>query len=114
MRIPGTPVTLGTSVPLKGNAPSDKIRYLDLQIDSTPSGADIYVNGVLSGSTPGLVSIPFDKAWFGKAKGSAQLALTHPGYRAEGLRLFAVGKAISRTEKGQPIDALVVPLRPNE
>jgi hypothetical protein len=61
-----------------------------------------------------MVSIPFDKAWFGKAKGSAQLALRRPGYRVEGMRLFAVGRGVSRTEKGTPLDVLEVTLRPND
>lgn len=99
-------------MPLKGNSRADKTRYLDLRIESTPPGADIYVDGILTGSTPSTVSIPFEKAWFGKAKGSAQIALRHPGYLAEGVRVFAVGKEISRTADGEPIDVLDLTLRP--
>lgn len=112
VRIPGTPVSVGTSVPLKGNTRADKTRYLDLRIESIPPGADIYVDGVLSGSTPATLSIPFEKAWFGRAKGSVQLALRRPGYLAEGVRVFAVGKEICRTAEGEPIDVLEVELRP--
>lgn len=112
VRIPGTPVSVGTSVPLKGNTRADNTRYLDLRIESTPPGADIYVDGVLSGSTPATISIPFEKAWFGRAKGSAQIALRRPGYLAEGVRVFAVGKEISRTTDGPPIDVLDLTLRP--
>lgn len=100
-------------MPLKGNTRADKTRFLDLRIDSTPSGADIYVDGVLTGSTPATVSIPFEKAWFGRAKGSAQIALRKPGYLTEGVRVFAVGKEISRTHDGEPLDRLDVTLRPH-
>lgn len=70
------------------------------------------MNGQLVGSTPSLVAVPFEKRWFGRAKGSAQIVVRRAGYLPEGVRIFAVGKAISRTEKGEPIDVLTIPLRP--
>lgn len=110
-QIPGTPVSVGTSVPLSRGG-SSRVRYLNVDISSRPEGAEIFVNGQLVGSTPSMVSIPFERRWFGRAKGSAQVLLRSPGYLPEGLRVFAVGKKVSRTEGGAPVDRLEFTLRP--
>lgn len=99
-------------MPLSRGSASAKVRYLDLKIESVPGGAEVLVNGQLVGSTPSLVAIPFEKRWFGRAKGSAQIVVRRAGYLPEGARVFAVGKGISRSEDGPPIEVLSLTLRP--
>jgi hypothetical protein len=111
-RIPGTPFSVGASVPLSRGSSAAKVRYLSLPVESQPSGAELYVNGNLMGSTPMTVAIPFEKRWFGRARGTAHVLVQLPGYMPEGRHVFASGKHISATEGGPPLGTLEVRLRP--
>jgi hypothetical protein len=91
-RIPGTPVSIGGSVPIGPNpTPADRVVYREFQIDSDPQGAEIYINNGLAGTTPSSVAIPFEKGIFGGAKGSAMILLKRKGFLADGFRVYAAG-----------------------
>lgn len=109
--IPGTPVSVGTSVPLSRGG-SSRVRYLNVDITSRPEGAEIFVNGQLVGSTPSTVSVPFERRWFGRARGSAQVLLKKTDYLPEGLRVFAVGKKVSLSDGGAPVERIEFTLEP--
>ena len=111
--IPGTPISIGASVPLdqRGRKAKDT-RYLQIPVDTVPTGAEVWVDGILVGSTPMNASLPFDKGFWGSADGSVQVTFKKLGYLPEGVRLFAVdGNRISSAPEGKPIGKLEATLR---
>jgi hypothetical protein len=102
--IPGTPVSVGASVPLgKGGAGPKKVVWRPLRVESAPDGAEIYINDQLVGTTPLDIQVPFEKGTFGGARGSAQLLLKKRGYLSEGTRLFPTdGGHVSREPEDGP------------
>lgn len=108
--IPGTPVSVGASVPLKAGAKG--VRYRMVTVTSIPEGARVEVNGELMGSTPVEVAVPFEKKWPGGAKGAAHILVDKRGYLPEGATVFPVGQGVARTRNGPPVATLTFRLRP--
>ena len=112
--IPGTPVSVGVSVPLdqRGKAaPAKSTVYRQVQVETVPPGAQVLVNQTPVGSTPMLVTVPFERGWFGRAKGTAHLMLRKGGYLDEGMNVFPAGSGVSRSPGGSPVGKLQVYLR---
>lgn len=113
--IPGTPVSVGVSVPLdqRGKAvPAKKIVYRQVQVETVPPGAQVLVNQTPVGSTPMLVTVPFERGWFGRARGTAHVMFRKGGYLDEGMNLFPAGSGVSRAPGSPPLARLSVYLRP--
>lgn len=108
-RIPGTPVSVGTSIPLPRQKGKDaRLRYLQIPVESVPPGAELLVEGQVVGSAPMTVSLPFDKGLFGAARGSVHLMARLPGHPPRGLRLFAFdGDRVAQKPDGPPTDKVV-------
>lgn len=112
--IPGTPVSVGTSIPVKnqGGWGDDNIRYIDVDVRTDPAGARLKVDGQFIGTSPARVALPFRKGSWGKAKGSCLLVVERPGYLSEAVRVYAVsGKHVSLTNGGKKTDEIFIDLR---
>ena len=112
--IPGTPISVGYSVPLDvlgKPGKSQKVTYLPLRVESMPAGAQVKLNDAVAGSTPQALQVPFEKGFWGGAKGTAMLLVEKPGYLAEGVRLFADDGKITTEPDGAPQRSLMLTLR---
>lgn len=111
--IPGTPVSVGASVPVGPPESASKgFKHLPLRVESVPEQAEVYIGNQLVGSTPVDVMVPFQKGTFGGAKGSTLMLLKKPGYAPEGIALFpASGGLVSRSADGAGMRTLRVELR---
>jgi hypothetical protein len=113
--IPHTPVGVGVGVPLKRSGKAADVTQRPVIIESQPSGAELYINGQLAGSTPTTVQVPFTKGFWGQATGTARVVAKKPGYLAEGVQLYPASDGqVKTTPAGEAMRKVVIELRQGE
>jgi hypothetical protein len=113
--IPHTPIGVGVGVPLNPSGRAANVTYRPVVVDSQPTGAELFVNDQLVGSTPMTVAVPFYKGFWGQASGSARVVAKKPGYLAEGVQVFPAScGGVKTSPAGAAVGKVVIEMRPGQ